>query len=167
MASTDVSADQPLLLSVLDRLVDTNPELTRDPPPTRGQHLASLRAAIRRDLEELLNTRRRCLGWPDGLRELDRSMVGYGIPDFTGSNMGSENEQAAFLHEVERAIVRFEPRFKFVEVTRTANADEFDRTLRFRIYAEMYAEPAPEPMVFDSVLDPLSRNFSVASSERA
>ncbi len=94
-------------------------------------------------------------------------MVGYGIPDFTGTNMSSENEQNAFLLDLERAIARFEPRFKFVEVTWVPNADGFDRTLRFRIYAEMYAEPAPEPMLFESILDPLSRNFSVASTENA
>jgi type VI secretion system protein ImpF len=163
----DLDKDQPLVLSLLDRLIDTHPELSRDPPFGRGQHLAVLRASIRRDLEELLNTRRRCIGWPDELRELDQSMVGYGIPDFTGSNMASENEQNAFLLDLERAIARFEPRFKFVEVSRLPNPDEFDRTLRFRIYAEMYAEPAPEPMMFESILDPLSRNFSVASTENA
>ncbi len=163
----DIDRDQPLVLSVLDRLIDTEPERTRDPPPARGQHMAMLRAAIRRDLEELLNTRRRCLGWPPELDELDQSMVGYGIPDFTGANMASEVEQEAFLRDVERAITRFEPRFKLVEVTRLPNQDEFDRTLRFRIYAEMYAEPAPEPMLFDSVLDPMSRNFAVASANGA
>lgn len=162
-----IDPDQPLLLSVLDRLIDTDPEATRDPPPTRGQHLATLRAAIRRDLEELLNTRRRCLGWPEALGDIDKSVVGFGIPDFTGANMASEYEQYSFLREVERTIRLFEPRFKFVEVRRLGNTEEFDRTLSFRIYAEMYAEPAPETMTFESILDPLSRNFSVASTENA
>jgi type VI secretion system protein ImpF len=160
-----IDPDQPLVLSVLDRLIDAEPERTRDAPWARGQHMAMLRASVRRDLEELLNTRRRCLGWPEELQELPASMIGYGIPDFTGANMASESQQKAFLQEIERTIARFEPRFKYVEVRQTASTDDLDRTLRFRIYAEMYAEPAPEPMLFDSVLDPLSRNFSVASSE--
>ena len=159
--------DQPLLSSVLDRLIDTNPELSRDPPPTRGHHMAMLRASVRRDIEALLNTRRRCLGWPAGLSELERSTIGYGIPDFTGANMGAPAQQEAFLREVERTIARFEPRFKRVKVTPRAAVDELDRTLRFRIFAEMYAEPAPEPLVFDSVLDPSSRNFTVASADNA
>ena len=41
------------------------------------------------------------------------------------------------------------------------NIDPEDRTLRFRIEALMYADPAPEPIVLDSVLEPVSRNFSV------
>ena len=162
-----IEQDQQLLLSVLDRLIDTDPEASRDPPPTRGQHMAMLRAAVRRDLEELLNTRRRCVGWPHSLDELDQSVVGYGIPDFTGANMSTDADQFAFLLEVERTIKRFEPRFKVVEVTRLGNRNDIERSLSFRIYAEMYAEPAPEPMTFDSVLDPLSRNFTVASADNA
>ncbi len=38
-----------------------------------------------------------------------------------------------------------------------------DRTLRFRIDALMYADPAPEPIVFDSVLDPASRQVAVTN----
>jgi len=53
-----VDLDQPLLPSVLDRLLDANPDLSRDPPKSRGQHLAELRQAVRRDLEALLNARR-------------------------------------------------------------------------------------------------------------
>jgi type VI secretion system protein ImpF len=161
-----IDLDQPLLLSVLDRLIDAEPDRMRDPPLQRGENMAMLRAAVRRDLEELLNTRRRCLGWPEDLQELACSMIGYGIPDFTGANMASDTQQKAFLREIERTITRFEPRFKYVEVRQLAATDELDRTLRFRIYAEMYAEPAPEQMLFDSVLDPLSRNFSVASAEK-
>jgi type VI secretion system protein ImpF len=47
-----------------------------------------------------------------------------------------------------------------------ANRDETDRTLRFRIDAMLYAEPAPEPVIFDSELEPLTNSFSVASEAR-
>jgi len=36
-----------------------------------------------------------------------------------------------------------------------------DRSLRFHIDALMYAEPAPERVSFDSLLDPSSQSFSV------
>ena len=42
-----------------------------------------------------------------------------------------------------------------------SNVDETDRTLRFRIDALMYAEPAPEPVLFDSQMNPVSANFEV------
>jgi type VI secretion system protein ImpF len=37
-------------------------------------------------------------------------------------------------------------------VTLLTNAEPLDRTLRFRIDALLYADPAPEPVVFDSVV---------------
>jgi len=48
----------PVTLSVLDRLIDQEPERKLEPPLTRSQSLRELKAALRRDLEWLLNTRR-------------------------------------------------------------------------------------------------------------
>ena len=47
--------DQPLLLSVLDRLSDENPDRVRDSQINLGDHLMALRSAVRRDLEALLD----------------------------------------------------------------------------------------------------------------
>src|SRR5690606_34680941 len=117
--------------------------------------------------EALLNTRQRCLGWSDDLEELEQSVIGYGIPDFSAANLAGKEQRDAYLRLVAQIIARYEPRFREVQVTPLANVDELDRTLRFRIYAEMEAHPAPEPLVFDSVLDPLSRNFAVANASDA
>ncbi len=43
------------------------------------------------------------------------------------------------------------------------NADPHDRSLRFRIDALLQAEPAPEPIAFDSVLEPVSRSVEIRS----
>jgi len=159
--------DQPLLLSVLDRLSDEEPDRARDSQINLGDHLAALRSAVRRDLEALLNARQRCMGWAPELTELEQSVAGYGIPDFSGANLVSAEHRATYLRAINQIIARFEPRFRTVRVTPLTNADALDRTLRFRIYAEIEATPAPEPVIFDSVLDPSSRNFAVASADNA
>jgi type VI secretion system protein ImpF len=159
MARPDL--DQPLVLSLLDRLIDENPDLSRDPPKSRGQHLRELRDSVRRDLENLLNTRQRCLGWPEGCDELALSSVNYGIPDFTGADLASAERREAFRATIEDVIRQFEPRFVSVHVTMLDNSEPTDRTLRFRIEALIYADPAPEPLVFDSYLDPASRGVAV------
>jgi type VI secretion system protein ImpF len=46
------------------------------------------------------------------------------------------------------------------------NADPLDRTLRFRINAMLRAEPAPEPVVFDSALQPTTGNVEVKGTGR-
>src|SRR3954470_18006227 len=77
-----IRSDQPLVPSVLDRLLDDAPETTTEPARSRAQLLRDLKQSVRRDLEDLLNTRRRHLDLPPGLAELDHSPLAYGIPDF-------------------------------------------------------------------------------------
>lgn len=66
---------------------------------------------MRRDLENLLNTRQRCRGWPEGCDELSLSTVNYGIPDLTGADLASAERREEFRATIEDVIRRFEPRF--------------------------------------------------------
>lgn len=148
-------------LSVLDRLIDERPEAERDHPMTPAQTLQRLRNAVRRDLEALLNTRERCRGWPDVLGEIDESVVGYGLPDFAVLSMQGDWRQN-LRRRVQETIRRFEPRLSSVEVRFEGIGDELDRAARFRIEALMQADPAPEPVSFDTSVDALTRQMSVA-----
>lgn len=154
--------DQSITLSVLDRLLDDGSGSAAPRPNT----VADLRAVIRRDLENLLNTRRRVLGWPDDLTELSDSILAYGCQDMLAENLATDARRRQVVAQIEAAIRRWEPRFARLAVTMTENSDPADRTLRFRIEALIHADPAPEPMVFDSVVDPTSNMVSVASKSR-
>jgi len=59
-----IKAEQPLVPSVLDRLLDDDPGVSREPARNRHQVLRELKQAVRRDLENLLNTRVRCQAGP-------------------------------------------------------------------------------------------------------
>ncbi|HEX7760602.1 MAG TPA: type VI secretion system baseplate subunit TssE [Caulobacteraceae bacterium] len=150
-----------LLPSVLDRLIDENPDATQDASRNRGQQLFALRNAVRRDLEALLNSHCRCLSPGPALTELKQSVIEYGVRDFLSDYAGGADFREDFRSALQETIHRFEPRFITVSVTLRDDGDRFDRTLRFRIDALMYAEPAPEPVTFDSSLDPSSQSFSV------
>ena len=138
---------QPLRASLLDRL---DPNVSDNGV---GMNLGDLKRSVCHDLKKLLNTRRRCQAFPAELGELERSLVNYGIPDFTCANLGSPQAREAFRRELEEAIRACEPRFKSVQV-RFEDASDLDRTLHFKIHAVLYAEPLPEAVVFDSTLDP-------------
>ena len=161
-----VREDQPLVPSVLDRLLDDEPSNRRESPKSRHQVLRELKLSVQRDLQNLLNTRWRCESWPVDLDELDVSLVSYGIPDFTGVQMSASSERERLRLIVEQSIRKFEPRFKSVRITLVDNKDDVDRTLRFRIDAMLYAEPAPEPVIFDSQLEPATGAFAVKSSSQ-
>ena len=161
-----ITEDQQLVPSVLDRLLDDDPQNSREVAKSRNQVLRELKQSVSRDLENLLNTRWRCTHWPSDLEDVEASLVNYGIPDFAGANMGSADSREQLRRIVEQVIRKFEPRFKSVRVNLVGNADETDRTLRLRIDALLYAEPAPEPVVFDSQLEPLSGSFAVKGEAR-
>jgi type VI secretion system protein ImpF len=121
---------------------------------TGGQDIRQLKRSVGRDLANLLNTRRRCIEYPADCRELNNSLVEYGIPDFTGLNMSLPAERERARLEIERVIRRYEPRLKNVAVTVQTNVDKYDRTLRLRITGVLRTEPVPERVVFDSELEP-------------
>jgi len=152
---------------LLDRLIDDAPDQTRDPPVSASDTLTALRNSVRRDLEALLNARRRWKSWPGTLRELATSPVGYGIPDFGASAFNDVRQREALRLEIEDTIRRFEPRFLSVRVILGDAESKLESTLRLRIDAVMHAEPAPEAVVFDTLFDPSNDEVIVRSSDAA
>jgi type VI secretion system protein ImpF len=158
-----IKPDQALLSSVIDRLLDSGEGAGNGSGKTHGQSLAELRVSVRRDLEALLNTPRRWRSWPPELTELEHSMISYGMPDVTGAQVASMAQREQFRRLIEDVIRDGEPRFKSVDVKLLENPPGLERVLRFRIEALIYAEPAPEPVAFDTQLDPATRNLAVRS----
>lgn len=161
-----IRRDQPVVASVLDRLMDDEPDMTRELPRSRGQLLRELKQCVRRDLENLLNTRWRAQPWPAHLDQLERSLVNYGIPDFTSVSFGSSGGQQRLVEMIEQTVRRFEPRLKQVKVELLPPSDQSSRTLRFRIDALLRAEPAPEPVVFDTQLQANTGQFEITGAAR-
>lgn len=158
--------NQPLIPSVLDRLLDEDPQNSRDAPKNQGQVLRELKQSVRRDLENLLNTRWRCVQWPPNLESLDDSLVNYGIPDFTGPNLRATEDPETLFRAIKFAIETFEPRLKNVRVEPIKNSQIQDRTLRFRIDALLYVDPIEEKVWFNSVVEPSTGDFQVEGGSR-
>lgn len=154
-----------VLPSVLDRLLDDEPDEAKERPKSPTQRLRDLRAGVLRDVTNLLNTRRRVSVVPPALPELVPSVVDYGLLDFVGADLSSAPQREAFRRSVEEALRRYEPRFKSVRVHLLVNSESRDRTLRFRVDALLHADPVPEPMLFDSVADPATGGFDVGEAQ--
>lgn len=152
-----------LQVSILDRLLDDEPDREHDTPKTHNQMLRELRQAVRRDLENLLNTRWRCVSWPPELSDLDKSLVNYGIPDFCGGNLGAEDPQK-LLDIIESTIKHFEPRLKSVRVSQTDKSQRVDRTLPFRIDAVLSLDSVEDRVAFNSALEISTGNVRVEGS---
>jgi type VI secretion system protein ImpF len=146
--------------SVLDRLLDFEPDVSREAPKSRSKSLRDLKLSVRRDLEWLLNSRSFPEEIDERLEEVKKSVVVYGLPDITGISAKSHIEQKRLSDALENAIKIFEPRFLNLKVT-LEPVNNIDRMLKFRIEARLNVEPTPEPIAFDTVLQLGSGEFEV------
>lgn len=153
--------------ALLDRLIDLAPDQSRDAVLSAGDSLVALRNGVRRDLEALLNARRRWRSWPESLRELAVSPIGFGIPDFSAGAFNDPGQREELRLEIEETIRRFEPRFISVSVALNDTDASLDAALRLRIDAVLHAEPAPEPVTFDTYFDPSVDQVIVLSRDAA
>jgi type VI secretion system protein ImpF len=122
-------------LPLLDRLIDDAPDVQRDAPVSLAEAAALLRRSVRRDIEALLNARRRWRSWPEGYDELAASPVGYGITDFAAGAFNDPAERDRLRSQIEQTIRRFEPRLAQVHVVLIDGDNTLDPTLRLRIEA--------------------------------
>lgn len=151
-------------LSVLDRLIDQEPGKLHDSLLSPAESLDALRHNVRRDLEALLNARRRWRSWPDGFSELNTSPVGYGISDFSSGAFNDPRRRELLRFEVEQTIRRFEPRLVRVSVRLLDPKEELEAMVRLRIEGLLRVEPAPDPIAFDTLVDAASAEIVVKAS---
>jgi len=145
---------------LLDRLLDRASD-------GRGRPVRDLQAAVRRDLQALLNARRPWASMPDQHGALRSSILGYGLPDFAAGAFNSPTAREALCKEIASTIRRFEPRLSNVVVKLRDRAESMDPLLRIRIEGvlRMDGDEAVDVEVvsFDTVLDSTTTDMAVGS----
>ncbi|HXK02444.1 MAG TPA: type VI secretion system baseplate subunit TssE [Verrucomicrobiae bacterium] len=147
--------------SVLERLIDRDPDMPSEPPPTRSQSVRQLKSALRRDLEWLLNTRRTPDAAGREFRELEQSLYNYGVPDLTMINRESTHDRNRLAQAIEQTVMAFEPRLKHIKIRQLESAAGTQHILRFQIEGFLDMDPAPELISFDTVLQLSSGEYQV------
>jgi len=151
-------------LSTLDRLIDDDPDTSVEAIPTRTQSVRQLKDGLRRDLEWLLNTRRIAVPPDESLREVNRSLYVFGLPDFTHYGLNSPQDQAKLVRFLQSTVKIFEPRMANVRIVPLEAVAGKTRTLRFRIEGMLVMDPAPEHVSFDTVLELTSGGYEVRNA---
>ena len=165
-----------IVLSVLNRLVGEPPSGRKAASASSGDgrggqpqgsvtraEFERYRAAVRQDLEWLLNTRRITDPLPEGLREVERSVYFYGLPDYSQLSLcseGNEAEHDRLAAMIARTIELFEPRILDVQVT-LGNRTAPSRDLRFHVFGRLRMKPRPEPVCYDTTLDVTRGEYAV------
>ncbi len=147
-------------LSVLDRLLDADPKSRSEAMMNSAQSLRAMRAAVRRDLEWLMNTRRILDELPEDYVETRKSVMNYGLPDTASMSLLSGDDQNVLLKSIEANIAYFEPRLVRPKVTLVPSTG-VNRIVHFVIDAMLWVDPAPERIVFDTVLELANGSYQI------
>lgn len=157
-----MNQNQPAIqASILYRLIDQDPEVTHEPVQYRLLTFGQIKAAVIRDLENLLNTKRSIQVPPASFREVNDSLFTYGLRDFTAQGPRSLAARQQLRRDIERTIAKFEPRLKNVTLQLEAG-NPGDKNLRFRIMGLLVVDPVAEPVTFDTYLDLARGDYAIA-----
>ncbi len=148
-----------LMPSLLDRLIDPESGGTLS---RRGYSVEQMVDAVRRDLEDLLNTRRTNPGIPDVFVEVLTSIEAYGVPDLASLEAFTLEQREGIGHLLERIVAQYEPRLKDVRARLIEKKDNQERKIYFHVDAKLSVEPAPE-VAFETVLELTTGRTTVES----
>lgn len=111
---------------------------------------------IRRDLEQLLNTRQVVSG-PPGLAS---SIYCYGLPDLSSLSIDTAEEREMIGHLLDRKIKFFEHRLRNVRTIIEVDDEDNPRNTKFRITATLAVEPF-DKVAFQTVLDLTTGHYTI------
>jgi type VI secretion system protein ImpF len=156
-----------ITISALDRLIDLEPDNSMENALSRAQSVRLLKSAVRRDLEWLLNTRRIAELPDERLKELNKSVYMYGLPDLSALTMASMADRNKLVRQVLGTINMFEPRLTNVRLVLVETPDAGKKDVRLRIDAMLRMDPVPEPVSFDTVIELKSGNCHLSGGDDA
>lgn len=159
MARSD--AQPGLTPSLLDRFIDP---VFHNEAPLRGFTVTEITDVVRRDMEDLLNTRQSNQGMGPEHEELFNSILAFGMPDLTSLNAITSQQREDIGRVLEKIVETFEPRLRDVHATLVDGGETKLRKLRFRIDARLRVDPSPE-VAFETVLELASGISSVRRAE--
>lgn len=163
------SSTPPPTLSVLDRLLDDEPENRGDERQSDyPSGLRQLRESVVRDLQWLLNARvgRSPVYDGSGRHEQDPlhgTVLCFGLPDITTVDLKNVERRDAMRRSILAAIKKYEPRLDFVSVGADEEHAEGGETL-FRIEARLLVDPEPIRLTFDAAVSWRDRNVEIRSA---
>lgn len=150
MARTEI--DRAVQQSLLDRLTDEYPRESSDRTTNRDSSARVYRAAVQRDVEWLLNTRRTMVQVTEDHPQVTESVHQFGLPDIAGFYLSAVSSRERLSEAILDTIRRFEPRLTNVQVKLNNLKEGQVPQVHFSISATLLMDPSPEQIVFDTVL---------------
>jgi type VI secretion system protein ImpF len=149
--------------ALLDRLTDLEPDNPQESRDRRVLSIRQLKAAVLRDLIWLLNTASQRDGELAGLREVEKSVLNFGVTSLAGRT-ASGLRPLDLEQMLASAIARYEPRIlpRSLRV-RVVPDDRSNRpnTVVMEIEGSLWAQPLPEALYIRTKVDLETGDFSL------
>ncbi len=162
----ELSTQERLQPSLLDRLVDDAPHERQESRDRRVLSLKRLREGVLRDVGWLLNTTSYVPASElEPYPEVARSVINFGFPDVTGKVFAGL-DLVYFERQLRQALWNFEPRLlrDSVKVRVASDADKMNtNAVVFEIEAQLWAEPAPVRLYMKTEVDLESGSFQTVN----
>ena len=150
---------------LFERLTDADPRSPMEEArPFRVHERQELKESVRRELARLLNTRCPVPSHLLGARE--RSVLDYGVPDFSSLSATSGDDQNRLTSMVAQTVAAFEPRLRGVRVIVEGVRPE-DRALLLRVEAALAVGTHAEPVSFPVLIRTKTGEAEVSEDEGA
>jgi len=152
----ELTQQEKLQPSLLDRLTDFEPEKKNESRNDRVLSMRRLREVVQRDLGWLFNTC--CLDVTqdlDAYPEVQKSVINYGLTDLAGYS-ASGLDVVVLERLVKKSIRDYEPRIleETLTVEVVVDDDEMSvNTLAFEIRGELWAQPVPLQLFLKTEVD--------------
>jgi type VI secretion system protein ImpF len=145
----DLTAQERLQPSLLDRLVDSAPDEQREGDDKRTLTKQALRAAVLRDLSWLFNATSYGLGMDDRqYPNAARSVINYGLPMLSGQFTSSIQRVS-----MEQALKNAISRTLEVELVMEGSALDSHNCVGLQIRGMLWAQPVPLEFLMRSRVD--------------
>jgi type VI secretion system protein ImpF len=155
-----VEVELGLLPSILDRLIDPESAGTAI---LIGYNERKMMDAVRRDLEDLLNTRQTHTGLSESYTQVQTSIVAYGLPDLASLDAITSRQRESIGDRIQKIVEQFEPRLRDVTVRYVPGENAALRSVRFHIDARLCVDPSPE-VEFETVLELSSGQYEIKNA---
>jgi type VI secretion system lysozyme-like protein len=150
---------------LFERLTDREPRSKEaEAQPFRVLDVGGLKESVRRELARLLNTR--CSIPSHLLGAQERTVLDYGIPDFSSLSAHSGDDQNRLAAVVAATVTAFEPRLTDVRV-RVEHVRQDDRALLLHLDAVLAVGTHTEPVAFSVNVHPKTGGAEVHEDEPA
>lgn len=129
---------------LFERLVDDR-HAPRHSQTNRVLDQSALKESVRREIERLLNSR--CPVSTELIGDDERTVVNYGIPDFSALSPRNSHDRKLLADIVTQTVNAFEPRLRGAQVI-VERFEEDEHALIVRLEANLFVGTVNEPVSF-------------------